>query len=164
MRSRRQFIAFAIVPVAFLVYAVAFVAAVRDVSREAALYPRLLIGVFVPLLLIAALLEWRTAPASPGDAEPSADSDGLSVRQAIAIVLKDWQQAIVTVLLIFVYLWTIPRLGFYSTTTIFVAAGAAVLKAGRWWLILALAVGTTVVSYLLFGRLLGAPLPPGILF
>ena len=57
------------------------------------------------------------------------------------------------------YAAALPRLGFLLTSFVLVLVAARLMGLDGWWRPVALALGVTVASRLIFGSWLGVPLP-----
>jgi len=62
------------------------------------------------------------------------------------------------------YLLAINPLGYYLSTFLFLTAGAYLLSYRKHLIILGSSMGFTVLSYFIFYKILGVPLPPGLFF
>ena len=108
-------------------------------------YPRILLGIMVVLsaaLVVSDLLSRRRAAAAPA-------------RYRLVLLAFAIFAAYVTLM---------PVLGYRVATFLFVAALQAVLeppRGARWWLVLAVALATTLVTYYIFERYLSVLLPRG---
>ncbi len=72
------------------------------------------------------------------------------------------RQALGLVGVMLVYLISLPYLGYYISTFIFLIVGSYLLRYRKHALILATAAGFTALSYLIFNQVLQVPLPLGI--
>jgi len=54
-------------------------------------------------------------------------------------------------------------LGYVASTFLFIVLLLSTVERQKWWLVVAVAFSTSLVTYLIFGLLLNTPLPPGIL-
>ena len=108
-------------------------------------YPRILLGIMVVLsaaLVVSDLLSRRRAAAAPARYR--------LVLLAFAIFAA--------------YVALMPMLGYRVATFLFVGALQATLeppRGARWWLVLAVALATTLVTYYIFERYLSVLLPRG---
>ena len=108
-------------------------------------YPRILLGIMVVLsaaLVVSDLLSRRRAAAAPARYR--------LVLLAFAIFAA--------------YVALMPMLGYRVATFLFVGALRATLeppRGARWWLVLAVALATTLVTYYIFERYLSVLLPRG---
>ena len=108
-------------------------------------YPRILLGILVVLsaaLVVSDLLSRRRAAAAPARYR--------LVLLAFAIFAA--------------YVALMPMLGYRVATFLFVGALQATLeppRGARWWLVLAVALATTLVTYYVFERYLSVLLPRG---
>ena len=108
-------------------------------------YPRILLGILVVLsaaLVVSDLLSRRRAAAAPARYR--------LVLLAFAIFAA--------------YVALMPMLGYRVATFLFVGALQATLeppRGARWWLVLAVALATTLVTYYIFERYLSVLLPRG---
>ena len=108
-------------------------------------YPRILLGILVVLsaaLVVSDLLSRRRAAAAPARYR--------LVLLAFAIFAA--------------YVALMPMLGYRVATFLFVGALRATLeppRGARWWLVLAVALATTLVTYYIFERYLSVLLPRG---
>jgi hypothetical protein len=114
-----------------------------------AYYPRLLfivVGVLSVALVVTDVVGRRRGGARP--AAPPAH----------------YRLVILTFLIFALYVVMLPALGFRVATLLFVGGLQIVLeppRGRRWWLVLAVAVGTTVLTYYVFERYLSVLLPRG---
>jgi len=114
-----------------------------------AYYPRLLFGVVAVLsvaLVISDVVSRRRGapPAAPSTAR--------------------YRLVILTFAIFGLYVVLLPVLGFRLATLLFVGGLQATLEPPRgrgWWLVLAVAVGTTMLTYYVFERYLAVLLPRG---
>jgi hypothetical protein len=108
-------------------------------------YPRILLGIMA--VLSAALVV----------------SDLLSRRRAVVAPAR-YRLVILAFAIFTAYVVLMPVLGYRAATFLFVGALQAVLeppRGGRWWLVLAVALLTTLVTYYVFERYLSVLLPRG---
>ena len=110
-----------------------------------AFYPRILLGITVVLsaaLVVSPLLNRRGAGVAPAR----------------------YRLVILAFLIFATYVALLPALGYRAATFLFVAALQAVLeppRGARWWLVLAVALFTTLITYYVFERYLSVLLPRG---
>ncbi len=110
-----------------------------------AFYPRILLGIMAVLsaaLVISDLLNRRRAGMAPAR----------------------YRLVILAFLIFATYVALLPVLGYRAATFLFVAALQGVLeppRGARWWLVLAVALLTTLVTYYVFERYLSVLLPRG---
>jgi hypothetical protein len=128
-----------------------FLAATRGLPHPAlvpigpAFYPRILLGIMA--VLSAALVV----------------SDLLNRRRAAAASAR-YRLVLLAFAIFAGYVALMPVLGYRAATFLFVAALQAVLeppRGARWWVVLAVALLTTLVSYYVFERYLSVLLPRG---
>ena len=108
-------------------------------------YPRILLGILV--VLSAALVV----------------SDLLSRRRAAAAPAR-YRLVLLAFAIFSAYVALMPVLGYRVATFLFVGALQATLeppRGARWWLVLAVALATTLVTYYIFERYLSVLLPRG---
>jgi putative tricarboxylic transport membrane protein len=113
-------------------------------SPGAGLMPVLAAG----LLLATTLLALRV-PAGSGAEEDEAPDNGRVMRYVIALVLLP---------LLILAVGMLPALG------LFVLVMLRIAERARWWTAVAVAAASVALSWLLFVRLLGVPLPGSSLF
>ena len=108
-------------------------------------YPRILLGILVVLsaaLVVSDLLNRRRAAAAP----------------------TRYRLVILAFAIFAAYVALMPVLGYRVATFLFVGALQATLeppRGARWWLVLAVALATTLVTYYIFERYLSVLLPRG---
>jgi hypothetical protein len=114
-----------------------------------AYYPRLLfvvVGVLSAALVVTDIVAQRRGGARP--ARPPAR----------------YRLVVLTFLIFALYVVMLPALGFRLATLLFVGGLQMTLDPPRgrgWWLVLAVALGTTVLTYFVFERYLSVLLPRG---
>lgn len=74
-----------------------------------------------------------------------------------------WKPIALSLVFLFLFVFVLERLGYVLSTLGLIAVLLRVLRPQRWWVVFSVASVTAVVSYLLFGTLLGIDLPKGIL-
>ncbi|HEU5304919.1 MAG TPA: tripartite tricarboxylate transporter TctB family protein [Gemmatimonadales bacterium] len=114
-----------------------------------AYYPRLLF--IVVGVLSAALVVTDVVGQRRGGARPAASS-------------ARYRLVVLTFVIFALYVVMLPALGFRLATLLFVGGLQVVLEppqGRRWWLVLAVALGTTVLTYYVFERYLSVLLPRG---
>jgi hypothetical protein len=102
-----------------------------------------------PARSVGGLIETGVAPERP--IEPS-ETDGVPSRPING-------SALVLAAALVLYAAVLPRLGFLASSFVLVVVASRLMGAAGWWRPVALAVGVTGASYLLFARWLGVPLP-----
>ena len=87
-------------------------------------------------------------------------------RRRVAPAPARYRLVIVAFVIFGVYVLLLPVLGYRLATCLFVGAtevGLEPPRGRRWWLVLAVALGTTVLTYYVFERYLSVLLPRGSL-
>lgn len=115
-------------------------------------YAQVLIGLIALLFFGTAALSWREARAT----QPAAPAHGSSGGGGWVMTG--------TILLCVLYAAAWTWIGYFPATLVFVVAQLWLLGERRWWLILLLAGGATLLVYGVFDRLLLLPFPGGRLF
>lgn len=87
-------------------------------------------------------------------------SGNKSVTQAERLT---WKKLLLTVGSLFVFAFVFERLGYLVATFVFIIFLMRAVEQKSWPLAIALGLSASVGSYLIFGLLLGAPLPAGFL-
>lgn len=155
----QQIVEFAIwmtVAVGMWIYSYSFDRELSTYALGPVAWPRAVILLIVVVAILSFVSDWRIARNQPvagiDDEEPVAEQpmDGTArLRLACAILLP------------LVYVWLLPRAGYFATTPLFIAAYMRVLGMESWRVIAI----TTMVAYalllLLFSKLLYIPLPTG---
>jgi putative tricarboxylic transport membrane protein len=117
-----------------------------------AFYPRVVLVLMAGLSLLLLVLDLRTARAG----RPAV---------AKAAAAPNYRLVVITFTTFIVYIVLLPLLGFRIATFLFVGGLQALLEpprsARRWALVLAIAIVTTVVTYLAFEQYLSVLLPRG---
>lgn len=142
-------------PALFAVFAAAFFVGVRDLALESRALPQIVSVLVVSACVLDLVREVRGWARTRGDGV--ANDDHRKVMDA-------WPKLAATVALTTVYIVAIGRVGFYTSSIIFLVALLAVLGVRRPLVLGAVTVGFTAVTYLLFTVLLGVPVPSGVLF
>lgn len=75
---------------------------------------------------------------------------------------RNLYQSVSLIVLMMAYLFFMKYIGYYVSTTIFLMSGAYLLGYRKHWIIVASSLGFTLLSYLIFYRLLQVPLPLGV--
>lgn len=114
-------------------------------------YAQVLIGLIALLFFGTAALSWREARATQAVAPAHVPGGGGWVMTG-------------TILLCVLYAASWTLVGYFPATLVFVVAQLWLLGERRWWLILPLAGGATLLVYVVFDRLLLLPFPGGLLF
>jgi len=117
-----------------------------------AFYPRIVLVLMAGLSLLLVVLDLRAARAGrPAGAKPA--------------VPQNYRLVVVTFTAFIVYIVLLPLLGFRIATFLFVGGLQALLEpprsARRWALVIAIALVTTLVTYLAFEQYLSVLLPRG---
>jgi hypothetical protein len=115
-------------------------------------YAQVLIGLIALLFFGTAALSWREARATVPMEPARAPSGGGGVVMTATILLC----------VLYAASWTL--IGYFPSTLLYVTAQLWLLGERRWWLILALAGGATLLVFVVFDRLLLLPFPGGMLF
>lgn len=76
---------------------------------------------------------------------------------------KGWLKPLLAVLIMLLYAFGMPAAGYLLATLLFMLAWQFIIERERWLKATLIAVITTAAMWLLFTRLLGVPLPAGIL-
>lgn len=74
-----------------------------------------------------------------------------------------WKKIILTVTALLVFALIFERVGYLATTFLFVAFLLRIVEGRSWAQACAVALSASLASYIIFGLLLGAPLPAGFL-
>ena len=109
---------------------------------------------FLPILVsaIVVVLGVRIAlsASAPGEVGEAPGSGGVA-------------RVVATLVALLLYVLAFTRLGFVLSTAPFLAVLLIAYGERRWPVVLAVAVGSTAATYLLFATWLGIPLPPGVM-
>ena len=117
-------------------------------------WPRGIILLVVIAALAAFVIDWRraTTPGLGPDVDDGAEKP-MDVRARFTLAA--------TMILPLVYLWLLPRAGYFATTPFFIAAYMWLLDVRSWRLILTVTVVAYIFLLLVFSKLLFIPLPTG---
>lgn len=74
----------------------------------------------------------------------------------------EWVRPLISLLLLFLYGWSMELIGYLLSTLLFLAGWQFLVERERWLKGTLVSVLGTVSMYLLFARLLGVAVPPGI--
>jgi hypothetical protein len=137
-------------PVALLIYSVAFFNSISGLRPDSRYYPQFMILLLVPLLLWEAttdVIAWlkEKRPADP-----------------VSVVRAWWPSLYVTAVTV-IFILSISRIGFYEAIIPFLLLLLPGVGVRRPLLIVVFTVGTVIGMYLLFGVVLGARVPSGFL-
>lgn len=147
-----------VVPVVTVVYAAAFLASASRLRSMASLaWPLAIIALLVVTVAVVAFREVRPTRAR-------SRAHGASVSDAPQVTGDEaggaWRKVVCVVALFVLYVWLIPRLGFYVASSFFTVAAFAVL--GISWLGVAIRTAIFVGgSYIVFSWLLRFRMPTG---
>jgi hypothetical protein len=139
-----------LLPIALLVYAVAFFNSISDLRPDSRYYPQFMIVLLVPLLL------WEVG------AEVAAWLREKRPVRAGAVVSSWWPSVYVTACTMG-FILLIGRIGFYEAIVPYVLLLLPGVGVRRPLVIVAFTVGAVVGMYLLFGVVLGVRVPRGVL-
>ncbi len=118
-------------------------------------YPRIVIGVTAALALIVALGDWLARRAGKVERKPASEPHG---HRNYALVVASFAA-------FGAYVLVLPGLGFRVATFLYVAGAAALLTRPRgaksWLKLVALALLTAAITYVVFERYLQVLLPRG---
>ena len=138
----------AISAIVFLVISVVGFVAALDFPKRAATWPLWmwgLLGVFSLILLAGSL---RRSPSVKTEKK-----DQVTVRRIL-----------VNIALIVAYAVSVPLLGFFTATGIYIFIHMAYLGVRPLSLVLAVTAGGLIFLYFFFGYILGVPIPQGLLY
>lgn len=76
---------------------------------------------------------------------------------------RGWLKPALSVVMMLLYAWSMNKLGYTLSTLIFMLVWQFLIEREKWLKATVIAVTATLVMWLLFSRLLGVPLPTGIL-
>lgn len=154
-RSLANLVGRLLLPAFFSTFAVAFLISTRDLGAVTANYPRLVIALLLVLLLADIVIEamnWSSSGGLHG-----------SLREFFAELWQEWRKAVYSIVLLALFIFTIPQLGFWTAAMPFLALLIYALGERRWLVVAVTIVTFFVVSYVLFESVLQVPLPDGIL-
>lgn len=143
-----------ITPIFAISFAGLFLWATRNMSGDAANYPRLVVTILLPLAAIAllgALRDWRRDGSKRYQAFPDEP-----------MTRSQWIKTAGIASLLIVYVWLVPIVGFYEATLPFLIASFVLLGVRKPLPLLAYTGGTLLGAWLLFTRALGVFLPTGL--
>ena len=132
----------------------------RGFSRGADVFPKflsLVIAIFALLLSAQTLIKIHKKRLST-----SRESANEATEEPVSIWIK--LRPLSSFILVIIYIFCIPRLGFFVSTTIFVILQFIVLRVRSVWYYVGSIAGLVIGIYALFVFQLNVPVPRGILF
>lgn len=145
------------IAVGMWIYSFAFDREMSTFALGPVAWPRAVLVLIIVAAVGALIADWRarqhqTDPATTGAADVAPDTmDGAARLRLLAAIL-----------LPLVYVWLLPRAGYFATTPFFLAAYMYVLGISSWRMIALTTAVTYMLLLLLFSKLLYIPLPTGI--
>lgn len=143
-----------VTPTLVLVFSLAFLRAIANLPGEAANYPRLVIAALGAFVVMNVLTEIRQWAAERRSTSPPAMASGRAL-------WREWHRAVLTVALLIVYVYAVPRTGFYPATAGFLLLLLPAAGLRNPLHIALLTGGLLGGSYLLFTQVLQVLLPRG---
>lgn len=137
-------------PVALIVYSVAFFRSIADLGLNSRAYPQAIMAVLAVLLVGQIWTDVRQWLRSGPD-------------QGLHVTWQRWRQTAYVVGWTMVFVWAMSRVGFYEALTVYVALLLPMIGVRRLRTVLLFTAGTLGGIYLLFDVLLAVRLPPGLL-
>lgn len=150
-----------VVPLVAIGYASAFWRSIRPLGFEASVFPKALIICFVVLAafgVIEAILLTRKALRESISSQPSVGFESDSGNKS-ARVLLPWVTALATLL----FVWAVPRAGFYESAALFMASLTFLLGYRRPVRLALLVFFSTIAMWIVFSVFFGLILPRGII-
>ena len=125
-------------------------------ASTAATFPRI---IAVGMIILAIILYIQSAKREKKERAEGAE------KYSVLAELKEEKLVIIMFLLITAYLALIKILGFMTATALFTVGSAILLGRGKLkiWVVVAVALGITISSYLIFCVLLHVVMPKGLL-
>ena len=145
------------IAVGMWIYSFAFDRELSTFALGPVAWPRAVLVLIIVAAIGAVVADWRarryrTQPASTDPHDVTSDAmDGVAR-------LRLWA----AILLPLLYVWLLPRAGYFATTPFFLAAYMYILGISSWRTIVLTTSVTYVLLLLLFSKLLYIPLPTGI--
>jgi hypothetical protein len=146
-------------PALVLVFAMTFLAKIWGLGFQASIWPKALLIALIPALLALIFREvrsWARAPLGSADGEP--------LPAAVEIKMtgrRPWLRSVYVVVMMALYVYAVPRLGYYTCSALFLVVTMLLLGVRRVLVLVLSAVGWLAFSYLVLGRLLQLILPTG---
>jgi hypothetical protein len=143
-----------VTPVLVIIFCIGFLNSIAGMSGEAANYPRIMIVVLLLMTaanIVAEFREWSKDRAA-GTLVPL---------PGLRDVWSRWHRALLSILLLVLYLYAIPRLGFYPATVGFLLLLLPAVGMRKPLHLVMFIVGMMAGSYLLFSEVLQVLLPRG---
>lgn len=147
-----------------LVYTGAFWVSISDLPSDAAGYPRAIIVVLLAFVTfgVASDLVKRARGSSVEEVVEDDDMPPIPTdRYGLAAVWERWRKTILTGLVTVAYLYVMPTLGYYETTTVYLTVLFVLLGLRRPLLLVPTVLVTMALSWLLFAQILGVRTPSG---
>jgi hypothetical protein len=143
-----------VTPLLALAFCLGFLNAISGMDPEAASYPRLVIWFLFTLIAANVLFEIlgvvRERAAGTLEALPAPRE-----------LLQRWHRPILSIVLLALYIYAMPRLGFYPATAAFLLLLLPAVGLRRPLPVVAMTAGLLGASYVLFGVVLQVLLPRG---
>jgi putative tricarboxylic transport membrane protein len=117
---------------------------------QTALFPATLAVLLLLFSLAALVLAFRLSGSESGPAAQKIDSEG-------------WSRIGATLAALVGFALVLERIGYLPSTFILMILLLRAIEAQKWYVVLSVALLTSLLSYFLFARLLGVPLPAGAL-
>jgi hypothetical protein len=137
-------------PALVTIFCVAFLVNLSGMPAEAATYPRLAIAVTLLLVLSSTIAECRAS--RDGHSYPAMDAPQTRHRS---------RRSVYTILLLALFVYSMPRIGFYPAAAIYLSALCALMGLRDPVRLVALIGGILLAGYLLFTVILQVLLPRG---
>lgn len=137
-------------PLALIVYSVAFFRSIADLGLNSRAYPQAIMAVLAVLLVSqiwSDVRRWLRSGPDPG----------------VQVTWQRWRQTAYVVGWTMVFVWAMNRVGFYEALVVYVALLLPMVGVRRLRTVLLFTVGTVAGIYLLFDVVLAVRLPSGLL-
>lgn len=117
---------------------------------QTAFFPSMLAGLLLLFALVALLLALRQTESESGPAPQRIDAEG-------------WSRLGATLAALVVFALALEPIGYLPSTFILMVLLLRAIEAQKWPVVLSVALLTSLLSYFIFARMLGVPLPAGAL-
>ena len=138
----------------------------RNLRRAAWNYPRallILLAVFTAIMLIQAIVA-RSKELKTANQENIEAADPQQITDQKVLFRLTVTTIVVCCVIMIAYIFSITILGYLSASVLFVAGTLYYLRIRKWWIVLAVSIGTPAFLYYMFNNLLMVLLPSGVLF
>jgi hypothetical protein len=156
-------------PAIVIAYAAVFLNSIWDMSIIASIWPRIVLIALIVLQLILAVREIRAWAGERRTAGDSASNDDVAIAAGGDNPVgggskRLWLRSVYTAVVMGLYIYAVPRFGYYTCSGIFVVVAMLLLGVRNIFALVICVVGWLAFSYLILAQLLQLILPSGVFY